>query len=206
MSVAIDRSGILAGAVVRPIERRRGELGLWLFVATEAMLFALLLFAYFYLGSAHPEWPLRDNPQYGLALVLLALLVVSSGTAQWAQGGIAAGLRVRLLAGLGLTLLLAFAFVGVQLLEYRVHLRMLRPSDSAYGSIFYTITSVHFAHVVVGILMLAFVFARSLAGHFDAARHLAVRNAVAYWHFVDVVWIVVVGVLYLSPHWTGGPQ
>jgi heme/copper-type cytochrome/quinol oxidase subunit 3 len=207
MSVAAERvPGIAASAsAARPTERRRGEIGMWSFIATEAMLFGLLFFAYFYLASGQSQWPPREDPPYALALVLLVLLLVSSGTAQWAKSGIERGNRTRLVAGLALTLLLSAAFIVVQAFEYRSHWRTLRPSDSAYGSIFYTITSFHFAHVLIGVLLLLFTLARALAGHFDAQRHLAVRNTVAYWHFVDLVWIFVVAILYLSPHWTAPP-
>ena len=61
-------------------------------------------------------------------------------------------------------------------------------------------------HVIVGMLMLSFVFARGLAGHFSKERHLAVKNSVLYWHFVDVIWVLVVAIIYLSPHLYGGPQ
>jgi heme/copper-type cytochrome/quinol oxidase subunit 3 len=169
------------------------------------MLFVLLFFGYFYLAASKPHWPLEEDPPYTLALVLLGILVVSSGTAEWAKKGIVAGRRGQLQAGLGLTLLLSAAFIAVQAVEYANHLKKLRPSDSSYGSIFYTITSFHFLHVVVGVLLLAFALSRALAGHFDERRHVAVKNAVTYWHFVDLVWIVVVAIVYLSPHWTSPP-
>ncbi|MBN1239394.1 MAG: heme-copper oxidase subunit III, partial [Gammaproteobacteria bacterium] len=85
------------------------------------------------------------------------------------------------------------------------HLRTLTPEESAYGSIFYTITSFHFLHLVLGIFMLLFVLARAFAGHFDGRRHLAVKNATMYWHFVDIVWIFVVAILYLSPRFYAPP-
>lgn len=184
----------------RPLERGRGRWGMWLFIATEAMLFALLFFAYFYLGASRPEWPPKEDPSYKYALILLGILLLSSAVLHWGERGIKQGSAGRLKAGLGLTLLLGLAFLGVQMLEYRSHLKHLQPTTDAYGSIFYTITGFHLAHVLVGMLMLAFVFARALAGHFDRRRHLAVENASLYWHFVDVVWVCVVAVLYLSPH------
>lgn len=184
---------------VRGHETRRGQWGMLLFIGTEATLFALLFFAYFYLGSTQPRWPPAERPSYWLALVLLAILAASSATAHWGQRGIERGSGARLGAGLALTLLLGVAFLAVQYVEYGEQLKRFTPTGSAYGSAFFTITSFHMAHLVLGWLMLAFVLARLAAGHFSRERHLAVKNAILYWHFVDVVWVGVVAVLYLSP-------
>lgn len=190
---------------LRPVERGRGQWGMSLFIATEAMLFVLLFFAYFYLAASQPRWPLTEDPSFILALVLLAILLVSSFTAAWGKRGIEAGNSRRLNLGIGMTLILAVAFLIVQVFEYRHHLEKLTPTDSAYGSIFYTITTLHLAHVIGGFGLLAFVLARGLAGHFTGDRHLAADNAVLYWHFVDVVWLLVVAVLYVLPHFYGPP-
>lgn len=190
-------------AAPRPTERGRGLWGMRLFVATEAMLFVLLFFAYFYLGASNSQWPLEKDPSFKYALILLGILLLSSFVAAWGEAGIRKDSVRRLNAGVGLTLLLGFLFLGIQALEYHHHLKELRPTDSAYGSIFYTITSLHLAHVVIGLLLLVFIFARGLAGHFSAGRHLAVKNAIFYWHFVDVVWVFVVAILYIAPHLYG---
>jgi heme/copper-type cytochrome/quinol oxidase subunit 3 len=79
----------------------------------------------------------------------------------------------------------------------------LTPRSNAYGSIFYTITSLHGSHVAVGLMMLLFVQVRAWLGHFRAGNDVTVHNASMYWHFVDVVWLFVFTCLYLSPHWYG---
>jgi heme/copper-type cytochrome/quinol oxidase subunit 3 len=175
---------------------------MWLFIATEATLFALLFFAYFYLGSSKAEWP-REDPSLRLPLVMLGVLLTSSVVLSWGEKGIRRGNVVRLRAGLAATLILGLGFLVIQSIEYAHHLEKQTPQTDAYASIFYTITSFHAAHVLVGLLMLLHVFARSLAGHFDEHRHLAVQNASLYWHFVDVVWLLIVGILYVSPHFYG---
>jgi heme/copper-type cytochrome/quinol oxidase subunit 3 len=76
----------------------------------------------------------------------------------------------------------------------------LSATKTAYGSLFYTITGFHGAHVFVGLIMLGVVHVRALRGHFAAGRHEAVTNAAAYWHFVDAVWLVVFTSLYITPH------
>jgi heme/copper-type cytochrome/quinol oxidase subunit 3 len=193
------------GGQSRPHERRMGEIAMWMFIATEATLFALLFFAYVYLGLSQPHWPVDEDPKFKFALILAGILIASSITAHWGQLGIRRNDTARLNAGLGLTVLLGALFIGVQILEYRAHLQTLHPRDSSYGSIFFTITSFHFLHVVVGWLMLWFVLARSLAGHFSASRHLAVKNVTTYWHFVDVIWLFVVAILYIAPQFYGPP-
>jgi heme/copper-type cytochrome/quinol oxidase subunit 3 len=190
----------------RPHETLRGRWGMWLLIATEAMLFVFLFFAYFYLGLQAPRWPAAaEQPSLGYALPMLAILLASSAVLHWGELGIRRNDTARLKIGLGLTVLLGALFIVVQIFEYRSHLQTLHPRDSSYGSIFYTITSFHFLHVVVGWLMLWFVFARSLAGHFDAPRHLAVKNVTTYWHFVDLIWIFVVSILYIAPRFYGPP-
>lgn len=190
----------LQGARERPLERMRGKWGMWLFIATEGMLFAMLFFAYGYLGASRPEWPPEKDPSLKYALILLGILIVSSVVLHWAERGIKRGQQMRFRVGLAITLLLGVVFLVVQRFEYVHHLHSLTPGMNAYGSIFFTITSFHLAHLVIGMLMLSHVTARALAGHFSERKHLAVENTSLYWHFVDLVWLFVVGILYVSPH------
>jgi cytochrome c oxidase subunit 3 len=74
----------------------------------------------------------------------------------------------------------------------------MSPHDSAYASLFYTITSVHGAHVAGGLLVLIWTFVMALAGKFTPERNLAVQNVALYWHFVHGVWLAVFASLYLS--------
>lgn len=189
----------------RTHERKRGEQAMLLFIATEAMLFVMLFFAYFYLASSKPHWPLEKDPSYWKALIMLAILTVSSIFAHFAQRSGEQGDNRRVMLWLGVTLLLGVSFLGVSYWEYSVRLNTETPWDNAYASITYTITSLHLAHVLLGMLMLIFVFARAAAGHFCSQRHLAVKNAVRYWHFVDAIWIAVVIIVYLSPQFYGNP-
>ena len=94
---------------------------------------------------------------------------------------------------------LGVAFLCGQAWEYREHWKTLTPQTSPYGSIFYTIISVHGAHVLVGLLLLLFIALGNRSGHFGARHHLAVRNVSWYWHFVDVAWLVIFATLYLVP-------
>ena len=175
-----------------------GWWGMVLLIVTEASLFVYLLFSYFYLGSmARGPWPPPGPPELRLALPNTAILLLSSGTMWWAESGIRRDGQGRLRLGLLLTLALGMVFLSIQMVEYRHS--AFTPATDAYGSLFFTITGFHSAHVAVGLLMLAVVGVRASLGHFSARRHLAVTNVSWYWHFVDVVWLAVFTSLYLSP-------
>jgi heme/copper-type cytochrome/quinol oxidase subunit 3 len=166
-------------------------------IATEASLFAYLLFSYFYVGAQAAQWPPVAPPELRLAAPNTVILLASSMSLWWADRGIRQGQRSRLVAGTAITIVLGIVFLLIQLMEY--HGKNFGPSSHAYGSLFFTVTGFHFAHVAVGLLMLAEVELRALLGHFNAARHLAVRNVALYWHFVDIVWLCVFFSLYITP-------
>jgi heme/copper-type cytochrome/quinol oxidase subunit 3 len=182
-----------------PDGRDRGTLGMTLVITTEALLFVTMFFAYFYVGHRHPRWPAHP-PQLRLALLLLALLVISSGTLHLAESCLARGARTAARLALLATIALGAIFAVVQVIEYRQHLTTLQPRSNAYGSLFYVITSFHGLHVAAGLAMLIFV---ACLPTLEPARspHRPLRNAARYWHFVDVVWIVVVALLYVLPWW-----
>jgi heme/copper-type cytochrome/quinol oxidase subunit 3 len=182
-----------------PPAETHGSWAMALTIVTEALLFVSLFFAYFYVGHRQPRWP-PHPPKLALALVLLVILLASSGTMRAAEKVLEHGAlgRARLL--LGATIALAVVFLIVQTIEYRNHLRELQPTSNAYGSIFYAITTFHTLHVVVGLLMMIFVAAlpKLKPSH---SPHRPLRNAGLYWHFVDAVWVVVVLILYVLPRW-----
>ena len=182
----------------------RWSVGVWgmaAVVTTEGAFFAYLLFSYFYLSSmsANP-WP-ATTPKLPLPIVNTCLLLASSAMVWWAERGIARGRRGRLAGGLAVAAALGIAFLSLQGVEYyREFTGGLTPTHEAYGSLFYTITAFHGAHVFVGLIMLCVVLVRTLRGHFVAERHEAVSNAALYWHFVDAVWLAVFTTLYITPH------
>lgn len=184
---------------VAPVGRlASGWYGMIFLIATEAALFVYLLFSYFYLASQAPgPWPPSGAPDLLIASLNTVVLLISSLTAWWAQGGIERGARGRLIAGLGLSLALGAVFVSVQVHEWLS--KPFTPATDAYGSLFFTITGLHIAHVVVGLVILACLILWGALGRFTAERHVHVMIGVLYWHFVDAVWLVVFAVLFLSP-------
>jgi heme/copper-type cytochrome/quinol oxidase subunit 3 len=174
--------------------------GMLSLIATEATLFVLLIFGYFYLRWSSSAWPPQGValPRFALIVPATVLLLGSSLPIAWAEHGIRLGLQQRLRTGLLIGWLMAAVFVAMELWEW-AHLGM-KPGDSTYASLFFTITGLHLAHVSAALLMGAYIQLRAALGHFNARRFLAVENVALYWHFVDVVWLFVFSTVYISPH------
>jgi cytochrome c oxidase subunit 3 len=172
-------------------------LGMFLFIASEIMLFGSFFTIYFFVRvSAHTPWP---TPPYELPVFVAGMntiiLVTSSFTMHWALQSIKRGNRAGLQAGMLLTFLMGLVFLLTQAREYsRVG---FAPHDGAFGTIFYSLTGLHGAHVFVGLTILLFMTIRSFRGHFSPEHHHGVEIGGIYWHFVDVMWIVVYSTVYL---------
>jgi cytochrome c oxidase subunit 3 len=176
-------------------------LGMLLFIISEIMVFGAFFTAYFFIRVvAGSEWfPVEDFelPKV-VAGVNTAILVSSSLTMHWALEGAKHGNRMHLKVGLLLTLMLGGTFLFVQINEY-VNLTQegLTPSVLAQGSVFYGLTGLHGAHVFIGLLLLLFATVRAFRGHFTPEEHRGVEVPGIYWHFVDVMWILVYSSVYL---------
>ncbi len=175
-------------------------LGIYIFIASEVMLFGSFFTAYFFARVIVPneKWPPEpfELPVY-VALLNTILLMTSSVTMHWALQSIKRNYRAGLIAGLTLTFLLGLAFLLIQIREYtRVG---FGPKDLAFGSTFFGLTGLHGAHVFVGLNLLSYALIRSIRGHYgpEAHKHLGVEIPGIYWHFVDVMWIVVYTTVYL---------
>ena len=176
-------------------------LGIYFFIASEVMLFGSFFTAYFFarvVAGGEGGWPPEgfELPVY-LALLNTIILVTSSFTMHWALQSIKRNYRAGLIAGLTLTFLLGLTFLLIQAREYsRIG---FGPDANAFASTFFGLTGLHGAHVFVGLSLLAFALVRSIRGHFgpDAHDHLGVEIPGIYWHFVDVMWIVVYVTVYV---------
>ena len=170
-------------------------LGMLLFIISEVMLFGAFFTAYFFIrvvGGA--EWPAAGTElPVAIAGVNTAILISSSFTMHWALESAKAENRAGMRVGLLITLLLGATFLCIQINEY-VH---LGPASSAQGTIFYGLTGLHGAHVAVGLLLLLFATIRAFRGHFSPTEHRGVEVPGIYWHFVDVMWIVVFATIYI---------
>jgi len=172
-------------------------LGMFLFIASEVMLFGSFFTAYFFVRvSAHTHWPTAGHelPVF-VAGINTIILVSSSFTMHWALQAIKRGNRAGLQAGLTLTFLLGLTFLLTQIREYS---RLgFAPYTDAFGTIFYCLTGLHGAHVFVGLTLLLAATIRSYRGHYTADAHWGVEIPGIYWHFVDVMWIVVYTTVYI---------
>lgn len=187
-----------------PPDDRRGTAGMYWFVLTEAMLFVSLFFAYFLLGHHQLNWPSVPPPSLRSPLVMLGLLAVSSITVEWARRQAKRHRGAQARVGIAVTVLLGAGFLVLQYFEYRERLHHLTPRSDAYGSMFYAITGLHGAHLLVGLLMLLFVAALPRLGSPTVhAPHRPLHAAAIYWHFIDVTWMVIVLLLYVLPRTHG---
>jgi len=186
------------------IDHRRGSQAMVMFIATESMLFLMFFFAYYYLAHDAAKWP-TELPKLTKPLVMLAILLSSSVVLYFGEEAAKQAEFARAKRWTGVTVLMGLGFLTVQYSEYAEHLKTLRPTDNAYGSIFYTITSFHAAHLMLGLLMLVYVLLLPAphVGKSGTPPHDSLHCAALYWHFVDTVWLIIVGLLYVAPHLTG---
>ncbi|HXH08897.1 MAG TPA: cytochrome c oxidase subunit 3 [Alphaproteobacteria bacterium] len=168
------------------------RLGLWLFIVSESFLFAALLASRYYLLGVYRPHELNQP----LGLVISVVLLASSLSAYRAEMSAAyddqRGLRSNLLATIGLG---ALFLVGVAIEWYEAFHYF--PPDTAYGTIFFTLTGTHAFHVFSGMLVLLLVYLQARRGRFNAKNYWGVEGAVKYWHFVDVAWVFIYPTLYL---------
>jgi cytochrome c oxidase subunit III len=201
-AVAYARRTTEPTAEAAPRSASNGWWGMVLFVATEATLFAVLLASYFYIRfKTTGGWPPDGitDPKLLRALVMTILLAASSLFVFAAESGIRRGSQRSLVLGLATAFLLGLAFLGLQIWETVVVAREFTPRTDTYGSLFFTITGAHSAHLVVGLLLVAWIQVRSWFRAYTLRRHLGVQMASIYWHFVVAVQIAIFATLYLSP-------
>lgn len=183
-----------------PLDDNRGTWGMLVTIATEATLFLCLFGAYFWLESNKNRWAIDEPPRLRYALIMLAVLISSSVVLHLGELQLKKQNYLAARMFLGLTILMGLGFLTLQSFEYREHWQTLTPYSDSYGSIFYTITSFHAAHVIVGLLIL--IYTLLLPRYCPALRspYRPYHVASLYWHFVDIVWIVIVGLLYVMPN------
>lgn len=176
-----------------------GHWGVGALIASEAALFAYLLFSYYYVGAtALPGWLLEPHPKLFPALPNTILLLASSGVAWFGEKGVEKGDRRQALIGLGGAFVMGAVFALVQLYEWSG--KTYGMGTTSYGSLYFTTTGLHMAHVVAGLIILACLFGWVAFDFFSPRRRIVVSGGVLYWHFVDAVWLCVFTTYYLSPY------
>lgn len=185
-----------------------GKIGMWIFLLSDGFSFGGLLLAYGILrGGAHtwPDKPALHEPHLGINFTacLTFLLICSSVTMVLAHAAAVEGNRKKLCTFLALTILGGVLFLCGQYQEYfgiwseGLTREGLHFGASAYASTFYLITSFHGAHVTTGCIYLTVMLIRSLMGKYDGGNHNHIEILGLFWHFVDLVWILVFTFIYL---------
>jgi len=187
-----------------PIDQDRGWYAMWCLIATEFMLFVCMFGAYYYLGANKDRWAIDVPPHLTYPSILLVILLASSVVLRWGEIQVVRSSFFAARIALWITLAMGLAFLVLQYLEYASHWKLLTPNSDSYGSIFYAITTLHAAHVIAGLLFLAYVGVLPRYGKTRGSPHRAYQTVAIYWHFVDVVWIFVVLLLYVVPNFQGG--
>jgi len=171
--------------------------GMVLFLVSEAMFFVTFFWGFFHralrpapeIGCTWPPVGIEPIRPFAVPLVNTAILLASGCTVTWAHHALLAGNREEALLGLGARALLGILFTRIQLQEY--YDAPFTIADGIYGSCFYLLTGFHGLHVIVGTLFLLVNWVRAYFYHFSPTHHLGFEFGAWYWHFVDVVWILV---------------
>jgi heme/copper-type cytochrome/quinol oxidase subunit 3 len=186
------------------------KLGMWVFLASEVMFFTGLIGSYIILRFGAEGWAAPGTVlNVPLTAVNTFLLICSSVTMVKAFASVLDGNQKKLRLYLLLTVLLGATFVGVQVYEYiklgghgflphcTDALAAETPNCHLYGSTFYTMTGFHGTHVTIGVLCMSFVTWKAFRGAYSPEDYGGVEIVGLYWHFVDLVWIILFTIVYL---------
>lgn len=193
--------------------------GMSWFIFSEVMFFAGFFGALFYIRTFALDWisestlvwpnfeavwptlgpaateTVEKMGAWGLPAINTLILLISGATLTWAHHGLIKNNRQQLKTGLFLTIALGVAFLILQAYEYN-H-AWFSFDSGIYGSLFYMLTGFHGMHVTMGTIMLIVILMRAAKGHFSSDNHFAFEAVAWYWHFVDVVWIILFIFIYV---------
>ena len=183
------------------------KVGMWVFLLSDAFSFSGLLLTYGILRAASSVWQQPGEPAFGINFTagLTFLLICSSVTMVMAVAACRAGKRSKTLLFLGLTILGGCLFLCGQFHEYfgigrdGLVAEGLKFGASHRATTFYVITSFHGFHVFCGVVILTSMFVKTALGKYDNGNHDALEATGLFWHFVDLVWILVFTFIYLIP-------
>jgi heme/copper-type cytochrome/quinol oxidase subunit 3 len=175
------------------------KLGVWTFLGSEVMFFSGLIVTYLVMRGRSTNGPF-PHEVLGVPLVGFNtfVLICSSMTMVTALAAIQKGNPAAMRKWLIATAVLGLVFLSGQAFEFTtLFARGLTPSTNLFGATFFTLTGFHGTHVLVGVIWILFVLARAFRGGITAENHLAVELVGLYWHFVDIVWIIIFTLVYL---------
>jgi len=213
------------GGVYHGWEDRSFRLGMVWFIASEVVLFAAFFGVLFYERQIAIPWLASFSQQFtpwpgfaatwptsgpagtlftpmqpwGIPAINTLILLSSGATVTWAHWGLRRDRRHQLILGLFLTVALGLVFLALQAFEfYHAYTELgLTLGSGVYGATFFALTGLHGFHVTLGVVMLTVILIRSIQGHFRPDHHFALEAVSWYWHFVDVVWLM----LFIFVYW-----
>jgi heme/copper-type cytochrome/quinol oxidase subunit 3 len=180
-----------------PINSRK--LAMWTFIGSECLLFASLITTFVIYRNSHTHGPgPKDVFEVPLVTAGTAVLLFSSFFIVMALNGAQSGNRKKLLTWLSLTILCGVFFVGMQVFEFTGFMHKgMGYSTNLFATSFFTLTGFHGTHVAIGTLWNATLLKDAYKGRIPPSKALNLEIAALYWHFVDVVWIIIFPVVYL---------
>ena len=184
-----SRDGTIPGA---------GILGMWIFLAALAVLFAASIAGYLIVRLRATTWPPEGMPRLPHGLWVSTLILIGCSLAiSGALAAVRIGQTTRATRWLYATFILGVAFLLSQSLSWYglVMANMTATTKNLYAFTFYLLTGLHAAHVIGGLILLGIVTAKARRGRYGSGYHPGVLYAAMYWHFLDVVWVVLFGVL-----------
>lgn len=202
----MEQSSVLVGTSKRVSGAERVEnevqvnrrLGFWLFLASELLIFCGLIGAFLVVRSQAAEWPKHELSSILLASANTFALLASSLTVVLGIDAIRAGNQRNLVVFLLISALLGAAFLGGQAIEYKHFIGDLGHGfGDPFGTAFFILTGLHGLHVLVGVVWAAAVALRARRAAYSAANYTTVEMFGLYWHFVDLVWILIFTIVYL---------
>jgi cytochrome c oxidase subunit III len=184
-----------------------GMMGMYIFLASEVMFFGSLFAVYFYMYGSHIVWPPPPptaTPEYYVSWFPIpfvnTIVLLSSGvTCHFALEALSHDNRPRFFVLQIATIVLGLGFEAGQLYEFiNAFSRGLNLTANTFASAFFTMTGFHGLHVLGGLVLLTLILYRAARGQFSSRNHVGPNAVTLYWHFVDVVWIFLFGILYLG--------
>ncbi len=175
-----------------------GQLGLWILLASLAVLFASTVIGYLVVRYRTEGWA-QGLPALPTGLLVSTGIIVATSATLWlAVRAARAGDRPRLVQMLWASMGLALTFLVAQAINWLEMVGADMPPDVAnlYAFTFYLLTGTHAAHVLGGLVPLAITLRNATRGRYDEKHHEGVSLTAQYWHFLDVVWLVLLGVMY----------
>jgi len=196
---SLERAHHEALPAATPVQIDNAKFAMWLYLASEVVIFAMLIAVYIVFRYNNPDVISDVHEKLGIILVSVNtfLLLASSWSMVMGLQQIQRGNVQGLIRWIGLTAVLGAVFVGLQYVEYNelAHLGLSLSTD--FGMRFYAPTAFHGAHVIIGVLWALRIVLRARKGYYSAQNYLGVEIFGLYWHFVDVVWILLFTVIYL---------